>query len=328
MAIFRADGGGALESADALDAVGLKLYPMIASQLRWLYYTLRGEFDKAVPHRKLVEEHAAEVGSVWQVETWQGASLQVVYPQVGDIIGCQRVADQLEIASRTSASLKPYARVARASLLLVRGELVSPALVERAFVDHNLHAPREQAGWARLKASLAKGHNLLGDHEQAKRICEEALEHVSDPDRDYAAHFMPLEIELALADAALGQSDAALARIDGLLARFQRCDHPLVLGALNEARARIAHLAGNQEAFERSLAETERWFVATEAPFLVSQCKRLRELRDGRQSTPPDAPLLGEKSETTIIGGVSDTNPDVTVTDGISAPRHSAPPEG
>ena len=41
--VFREDGRGALESADALDASGLKLYAMIASQLRFLYFTLNAE---------------------------------------------------------------------------------------------------------------------------------------------------------------------------------------------------------------------------------------------------------------------------------------------
>ena len=71
-AIMLANGRAALESADALDASGLKLYAMIASQLRFLYYMNRGEFSKAAAHREQVELHAAHVGSAWQVETWEG----------------------------------------------------------------------------------------------------------------------------------------------------------------------------------------------------------------------------------------------------------------
>jgi hypothetical protein len=67
-AIMLADGHAALESADALDGAGLKLYAMIASQIRFPYYMNRGEFSKAAPHREQVELHAAHMGSAWQVE--------------------------------------------------------------------------------------------------------------------------------------------------------------------------------------------------------------------------------------------------------------------
>ena len=61
----------AVKSAAALDATGLRLYAMIASQLRFLYYAARGELVRAEPHRARVELHAAHIGSVWQVEAWE-----------------------------------------------------------------------------------------------------------------------------------------------------------------------------------------------------------------------------------------------------------------
>ena len=73
-AVMPSDGRAALESADALDAAGLKLYAMIASQIRFLYYMNRGELSKAAPHREQVELHAAHVGCAWQVETWEGGA--------------------------------------------------------------------------------------------------------------------------------------------------------------------------------------------------------------------------------------------------------------
>jgi tetratricopeptide (TPR) repeat protein len=281
MAIFRADGRGALESADVLDTVGLRLYTMIASQLRWLYYTLRGEFDKALPHRRLVEEHAADVGSVWQVETWQGASLLVLYSAMRDIVSSTRILEELHAASRTIPSLKPYVRAAQVNLLLARGDLSDLALLERIFSDHKL-GPREHVGWARLTANIAKCYNVRGEHQQAKRMCEDALRLVTDADRDYAAHFAPLDLELATADAALGHFEEAFARVDALLARFRECDHALVLGSIHATRAQLAHDAGDADGYERHLAEAERWFRSTQHPPLIAQCVRLRELGDSR----------------------------------------------
>src|SRR5262249_42740147 len=118
---------------------------------------------------------------------------------------------------------------------------------------------------------------------EAKRVCEQALSAVGDADREYAAHFAPLELELASADAALGCFEEASARVDALLARFRECDHPLVLGALHAARAQIAHAAGEVEIYESHLTQAERWFLSTAHPSLVAQCARLRELRSPRE---------------------------------------------
>jgi tetratricopeptide (TPR) repeat protein len=310
VAIFRADGRGALESADVLDTVGLRLYTMIASQLRWLYYTLRGEFEKALPHRRLVEEHAADVGSVWQVETWQGASLLVVYSSMRDIVSSTRIAEELEAASRTIPSLKPYVRAARINLLLARGEVFDWTPFGRVFADHQ-RAPREHVGWARLTANVARCHNLRNEHQQAKRVCEHALSSVDDADREYAAHFAPLELELATADAALGCFEEAFARVDALLARFRECDHPLVLGSLHATKAQIAHAAGHVEVYERHLTQAERWFLSTAHPSLVAQCARLRELQSPREigRTSTFGNLREVNTSTTVIASGAEDDP-------------------
>jgi tetratricopeptide (TPR) repeat protein len=301
---------------------------MIASQLRWLYHTLRCEFAQAAPHRRLVEEHAAVVGSVWQVETWQGASLLVVYSSMRDIVGSTRIVEELEAASRTVHSLKPYLRAARANLLLARGDVSDRALVERLFSDHLTQVPRMHVGWARLKANRARVHYLRGEYEDSKALCEEALGRVTDADRDYSAHFMPLELELAAADAALGRFDEAIARIDALRARFDHCDHALVLGTIHAMRAQVAYAAGDRDGFERSLAEVERWFVPTGAPTLIAQCNRLRELRSGAPYSRSIAPQGSDQtSETVIVNAAGDESSTVMFTSDESAPpaTQSAP---
>jgi hypothetical protein len=315
VAIFRADGKGALESADVLDTVGLRLYTMIASQLRWLYYTLRGEFAKALPHRRLVEEHAADVGSVWQVETWQGASLLVVYSAMRDIVSSTRIAEELQTASRTIPSLKPFVRAAQVNLLLARGEVSDLTPFERVFADHE-RAPREHVGWARLTANIARCHNLRNEHQQAKRVCEHALRSVNEADREYAAHFAPLELELATADAALGHLEDAAARVDALLARFRECDHALVLGSIHATRAQISHAGHDVEGYQRHLAQTERWFLSTEHPSLIAQCVRLRELREARESVE-----AGHRSTLSPLG-LSEANSHTTMV--TSSAEHDA----
>jgi hypothetical protein len=275
LAILRIDGRGALESADALDRTGLKLYAMVASQLRWLYYTLRGQFKKAATHREQVELQAAHLGSVWQVETWEAAALLLVYPKLADIVASTRLAHRLELLAQTVPSMKHYARLAKAGLSHSRKDISAfPAADE-----YEAHPPRSYIGWAGVQGYVAQARNLLGEHSAAKAICERALADITDADRDYVINFLSLDLELAIADAALGRVDDALARLDALLERYRAANHPLALGLLHETRGHIAWAGGRQNEFEQSLAETERWFLPTETPALIAKCSRLRELK-------------------------------------------------
>jgi hypothetical protein len=273
-AVYREDGRAALQSADALDASGLKLYAMIASHIRYLYYANRGELALAARHREQVELHAAHVGSAWQVETWESAALLPLYTALSDIVAVTRIADRIALQSTTVPSLTLYARLADLSLTLVRGDWTEERILA-AGVDR---PPRSYIGWATVIGFHAGGYNDRGQHAEAKTTCERALAYVTDADREYVVLFLGLDIEMAIAEAGLGDVDRGLARIDGLLERFRASDHPLVQGFLHEARARIAWIAGRSDEYNASLAVVERWFRPTGTPALVARWERLAEL--------------------------------------------------
>jgi hypothetical protein len=306
-AVFREDGRAALQSADALDASGLKLYAMIASHLRFLYYANRGELVLAARHREQVELHAAHVGSAWQVETWEAAALIPLHTSLGDIVALTRAVDRLALLSATVPSLRLYAQMAEMSLALVRGdwsdEQLAVVLADRA--------PRSFIGWASVVGFHAMGCNERGLYAKAKATCESGLAHVTDADREYVSLFLMLDIQLAIADAGLGQVDEGLARIDGLLKRFRGSDHPLVQGFLHEARAHIAWMAGRIDEYDVSLAVVERWFRPTGTPALVARWERLAELKGpvaSRHELP--APDSGTRTDPTLK---TETNPLGTV---------------
>jgi hypothetical protein len=278
--IFRADGRGALESADALDRIGLKLYAMIASQLRCIYFTMRGDLAKAAVHRERVELLSAHVGSVWQVETWEAAALLLVYPKIGDVVASERLAHRLERMGRTVPSLRRYAALARHGTLVAQGERANRPAILRIVAEYEGKRPRSYIGWAGTMGYVARTYNLAGEHAEAKRVCELALSHVTDADRDYILHFVGLDLELALADAALGRPDEALRRIDALVERHAVSGHLLGIGLVHEARASIAWSAGKADEYDQSLREVERCFTATREPGLLARFKRLRELGD------------------------------------------------
>jgi tetratricopeptide (TPR) repeat protein len=235
-----------------------------------------------------VELHAAHIGSVWQVETWEASALSLVYTTLNDVVSQTHVAHRLELLSRSVPSLKRGAWNAKQELLRSRGDT---RCIEQAHEVFRKEAPRSYIGWGATRAFLARAYNALGQHEEAKQLCEEVLMHLTDADREYVSHFLGLEIQLATADAGLGEFDAAMTRVDGLLERFKDCDHPLVHGLLHEVRARICFAYGKREEYDKSCAQVEHWFLRTGTPALVAKCKRLLELKTelfGRPSVLPN----------------------------------------
>ena len=309
--VFKADGSRALRCADALDGVGLKLYAMIASQLRYLYFTMRGELGKAAPHRAQVELHAAQVGSAWQVENWEAPALLLLHMHTSDTVETTRLTHRLSQLSKSVPSLRRYQRLAVHMLQLFRS---APRVVEGVVHEYNGLAPRGLIGWAATLGLVARAYNEVGQHQKAKQLCEDALAQLSDEHREYVSLFMVLELQLVLAQGGLGDTAGALERIDAQLERFAGCDHPLLAGMLHDARARLCWAKGDVAGFERSLAEVEREFRRTGVSALVAHAERLALLARPRtpantqeegalrsSSRRPPRPTTGELSEVATV---------------------------
>lgn len=277
--LMREDSRAALESADALDACGLKMYRMVASQIRFLCYANRGELAKAEEHREQVELHAARVGSVWQVETWEQPSLIPLYVRLEDVVALRRAAERLELLSESVPSLKRYARLARLALMQVQGERIDEA-AKMAEKEVNDVEPRSFIGWSSIAAIMARAFNRQGRYAEAKASCEVVLPHLTDEDREYVVLFLDVDLEMAIAQAGLGQFDEAFARVDGLLERFRGSDNPMVVGCLHETRARLAFMAGKLDEYKHHLGMVEHWFRGTGTPALIAKCERLAALAE------------------------------------------------
>lgn len=282
-AMMRADGSAALESAELLERSGLPLYAMIASQLRYLYHFNRGELALAQPHRERVEVYAARVGYAWQVELWEPASLIPFYIATDDLVELARIAHRLGELSEQVPSMWRYRELATLALSV---HTRAPELYERALalVDGE---PRRFIGWSTTLAAMAWYQSQFGEHASARELCERALATMTDEDRVCVMIFLIVDIQAAMADAGLGRTEEALARLDHLLALHGPSQHPLTLGLVHEARARIAFAAGRLDIYRESLAETQRWLRPTGTPSLVAICDRL--VRLGAAIAPGEA---------------------------------------
>jgi hypothetical protein len=286
-AIMRDDAHVALECADALDACGLRIYTMIASQIRFLLYANRGELDKAAAHREQVELHAARIGSVWQVETWEQPCLIPLYVRLDDVVGLKLAADRIATLSQTIPSLQRYARLARLALMHVQGESIDDAarIVQKEIGDQE---PRSFIGWSSSAAFMARAYNRIGRYADARDACELVLPHLTEEDRDYVMIFLDVDLEWAIAQAGLANFEKASTRIDGLIARFRESDNPLVQGKLHETRARISIMSGQMDAYKHHLALVDHWFRGTGTPALIAAAERLAALATHDRGSVPD----------------------------------------
>lgn len=276
----------ALERADALEACGLRLYDMVACQIRANYYACQGAVDLAREHEKRVEMHAVRNGSAWQAEAWAPSSKAIACIITGDLIGLKRAAEELARLVGEIPSFAYVERLAQASLKALRGEYAAaiPAL-EAVLAERE---PRTQIGWGVSVGVLASAYNETAQHQRAASLCSTALAQLSEADRLTVAMNLQIEIQLALAEAGLGQLEVAAQRLDALLTKHAAHAGAVTMGSLHRARARVALLRGDRDAVEHSCKQTQHWFRSTGNPALIAQSERSLQLLLRSSRPPPD----------------------------------------
>jgi hypothetical protein len=278
------DTADVLTYADQLETLDLRLYDLVADQLRMLYHAHRGECEPAKYYRERVEIHAIERGSAWQVEVWEAPVMLLVHVREGNVIGLTRTAEQLERLSTEIPSLGRYADVAKAAHLRLRGDTdTARELLERATDPAGGPFP----GRPPAVGMLAEIHNSAGDFERARRITEELLVPSDPEERPFVRMTLLAQIQHAVALFGLGDRRAAIAELDYALEEHGPGRGPVTLGLLHQARARLSLFAGDDAAFDAHRGAMERWFRPTRNPALISMCERLGfEARRGRGIGP------------------------------------------
>ena len=290
------DDSQALAYADRLEALKLKLYEMSADQLRMVYHANRGNLQEFARYRQRVEVHAIQRGTAWQVETWTYSALVTVYARTQDAAGMKDCVVQLKRLSSEIASLRIGHTRALAAYLMLRG---TPS--EALEVAGKGERPMELVGWSRGEGVKARAYNELGEHARAKQTCVAALARLTPGDLAFCALNLGLQIELARAEAGLGDLSTAESQLRALLATHGPGANPLTVGALHEALAELAALRGDAIAFTQHVDEVGRWFHETRDPALVARYQRLARSANalspaqsadtrrapGRSSNPP-----------------------------------------
>jgi hypothetical protein len=147
--------------------------------------------------------------------------------------------------------------------------------------------PLALVGWARVHGQLARALNAQGEHARALEVCERALNALSPGDLAFRAINLILQIEHALSLSSLGRLPEATRALDKLLSEAAGEGGALSLGALHEARARVAMAAHDAEAARAHQAYMERAYRGTQIPTLVARCETFaREVARAFDDTP------------------------------------------
>jgi hypothetical protein len=116
---------------------------------------------------------------------------------------------------------------------------------------------------------------LLSEHARAREVCLRTLAQLTPADQTFPGLYLSLHIELALAEAGLGNLAVAAERLDQLIQEHSPHGGPLTLGELHEARVRVAASMRDASALEHHLGCLERWRNATGEAALISRAKQL-----------------------------------------------------
>jgi tetratricopeptide (TPR) repeat protein len=302
-------GDGALRTAAELEQLGIRVWAMAADQVRMLYHAFRGESEDVQRYRERVELFAVQGNTTWQAEMFFPALLLNADVLTGDAIAARRAWEQLARRTKDVQALKKYADAAQAAYLTLRGEIQQAiALYEQVLPEFPLRA---RVAYETTRAYYAEALNLAGDHARAKAVVLEVIDGMVDQDHRIVVHFLEAQRQLSLAEAGLGNHTEAIRILDELLAKHGHEDNRLLIGLLHKARAEVALLARDSEAFEVHQREMEQRFRGTRNPALIAQWERLveRATRLGvRKADPPAAQdgQIGLKSTITTFTSLAE----------------------
>lgn len=294
-----------LLSAEKMEKFG-GVHAVWANQVRAIYYESVGQTERAAPFRREVELGIIQLGSAWQVDTWR-APVQIL-SFMEDASAFKRMAEEMERLGSASSSFEAFGRWNRAAYLVLRGRHEDAlSLYQGEAEPSNLVGAIQARGW------FAAAMNGIGAHERARACCLAALERIEPEDRDRASHSLRLEVELALAEAGLGQHEQAHSRVTALFALHTPHTGPVVLGYLHSARARLFLTASDFAGYERAVAAAAQAYAPLNLPFLHERIAAMRRIVSERTegAVTPEGPLLDSHLLTRVqlrLASVSTSN--------------------
>jgi len=288
------DGPEALRTAERLERLEIQLYAMGAEEIRSVWHAHQIDVAVSTRHRERAELFAIALGAAWQVVAWAPAVLINVSIRTRDALASKHAAEQLQRSSASMPALQHYASVARGAYLALRGRYAEAVRELEACLSG---APLSFSGWTSATAMLASAYRGLGDPARARALCERALSVQSPADLSFPAQVSSVQVELARAQAALGEHARAGDELDALIESHTHERGPLTLGMLHQARAEVALAAGDLALYQFHFARMKLWYLPSGIPSLIQQCEQLAQAGAPPAERDPHAALPARYSD-------------------------------
>lgn len=278
------DGPEALQIADQLSNLGLQLYEMSADQLRAGYYANQGKLHLFEQCKQRLDMHAIRRGTTWQVETWAPSTLMTSAQRLDDALLVKRSLIDLTRLGQQVESLLPYVERARGMYCAITRRYQDA--IKLLDVED---PPQSYVAWVRTRGSLARALNGAGEHARARQVCLHALSHMDAEDRRYVAMNLTVQLELALAEAGLGNHPLAACQLDELLEQLGPDASDLTLFCAHEARTHVALSMNEEVAVQNHLARVQHHAHALALPTLQARAARLAKLAERSSGSQPES---------------------------------------
>ncbi len=265
-------GSEALSFADVLEKLGTPLARASAQRIRLTYHLVRGMRDEADRYRRMLDIHAIQGGTTWQVE-WFAVPIEgLASARAGDLLAARRSLERLEELAPEVPSLSIMRDVMRVMYQYRRGNLDRAIELGAAFV---VQVPmRSSVGWVSGYGAYAAALNDAGRHAEARDLCERARSVLSRKDFEYAVIYSYFDRELAIAYAGLGERAKADALLQANIDLYEsRSEYALAYTEL-EASARVAHMHGDAPGVRRAVHAMREAARRSNSPFVLSQSAR------------------------------------------------------
>jgi tetratricopeptide (TPR) repeat protein len=277
----------ALESIEALERLGTKIWQIGAAQLRMIYHALRGEEEQARESRLEAEVLLLGVGAAWQMEVWVPPFLAFAYSHSRDLIGMKRTLEQIERLEQAGFAFTRTLEWLRSEYHRERDELdLALAANDRALAT----GAERDVIWHAIMAARADILLARGDHRRAREVALECLRASTEPGKRRLNCAVRSVRTIAVADALDGRADSALGRIERAIRDALPAENPVLLGLLHETAARVSLAASDAALHRWHLGEAERWYRPTRNPALIARYERLLDSGESahlRSTRPP-----------------------------------------
>jgi tetratricopeptide (TPR) repeat protein len=283
-----AESPEALELADQLEKFELKLYEMMADQVRTIYYAHQGNRELYERYRSRAELHAIRRGSAWQVETWAPAANIAFAMRSHNAMALKESAEQLRRLEKEIPSVHALAQRARAGYLYQRKRYAEAIPLLQECVNE---PPLQTMSWAAMHGMLAGCLNRLGRYAEARQAIMNALALYPPDNLRFTGINLALRTERVVAEAGMGNQERAAQLLDEAFEACAQNAGPLTRGTLNYVRASLALMARDFESCDKYAQETERYYLPTGIPSLVSFCQSFA--RERRRAQRPLSAVRG-----------------------------------